>query len=125
MVWVGLLFFGVPKQPGWPGLQVFFFIVLLSPVLEEFVFRGGLQAWLYEQPKLRRKPYLNISYANLITSVIFASFHAFSQPLAWAASVIVPSLVFGWARDKTQSVLPCIALHAWYNLGFVMLFVRS
>lgn len=125
LVWVGLLLIGVPKQPGWPSLRVLFFIVLVSPVLEEFVFRGGLQAWLHEQPKLRRKSVLNLSYANLITSVIFAGFHAFTQPIVWAVSVIAPSLVFGWARDKSGSVLPGMALHAWYNLGFVLLFVRG
>lgn len=124
-MWAGLLLVGVPKQAGWPSLRVLLFIVVVAPVLEECVFRGGMQAWLYEKPQFSYKPFLNISYANLITSVIFTAFHAFSQPLIWAASVIAPSLVFGWARDKTSSVLPCIALHAWYNLGFVMLFVRG
>lgn len=115
---------GVPKQSGWPGLRIWFFIVLVSPLLEELVFRGGLQAWLYERTSLRHKPVFNISYANGLTSVVFAAFHLFSQPTLWALSIFVPSLMFGWARDKTGSVIPSMVLHAWYNLGFVALFVR-
>jgi len=111
-------------QPGWPELRIWFFIVLVSPLLEEFIFRGGLQAWLYEKPRLRQTPLINISYANLITSVVFAAFHLYSQPPLWALSILVPSLIFGWARDKTGSFLPSVVLHAWYNLGFVALFVR-
>jgi len=118
-----MLLLGFTKQPGWPEPRVWVFIVLIAPLLEEFVFRGELQAWLFEKPKLKQMPLLRISYANLLTSAIFAAFHAFSQPLVWAASVMAPSLVFGWARDRTGSVLPGMVLHAWYNLGFVALFV--
>lgn len=98
--------------------------VVVAPVLEEIVFRGGLQTWLYQKPRMQGRLLNCISYANLITSVVFAAFHAFSQPPLWAMAVVIPSLVFGWARDQTQSVWPGMVLHAWYNLGFVLLFVR-
>jgi len=124
LVWAAMLVVGQGKQSGWPTLRVWFFVVLVAPLLEEFIFRGGLQAWLFEKPFFCRRPLLNISFANLLTSFIFAAFHVLSQPILWAASIFFPSLVFGWARDKTGSVLPAMLLHAWYNLGFVALFVR-
>ncbi len=118
----------MPRPSGWPGAKLFLIIVLVSPILEEIVFRGGLQARLFDQPRLARsfgaKFGAGVSYANIMTSLIFAVFHALSQPLLWAAAVFIPSLVFGWARDRTGSVFPGMVLHAWYNLGFVMLFVR-
>ena len=124
LVWGVLVLFGVVRQAGWPDARLLFMTVLVAPVLEELVFRGGLQAWLFDQPRLRTLVLGQLSYANLLTSFLFAAFHAISQPPLWALSVVIPSLVFGWVRDKTQSVLPCVLLHAWYNLGFILLFVR-
>jgi uncharacterized protein len=99
-------------------------VVVVAPVLEEIVFRGGLQAWLYDKTPLQHSPFLGVSYANLCASAVFAAFHLISQPVAWAASIFVPAIVFGWARDRTGSVLPGMVLHAWYNAGFVLWFVR-
>ena len=124
MVWVILLLFGVSRQVGWPDFELLFRTVVVAAVLEETVFRGLLQASLFDKPRMRGFIWARISYANLVTSIIFAAFHLFTQPPLWAMSVIVPSLVFGWARDRTQSVIPSMVLHAWYNLGFILLFVR-
>ena len=38
-----------------------------------------------------------------------------------AASVVVPSLVFGHLRDRTGSTVPAILVHGWYNLGYFTL----
>lgn len=115
---------GVPHQSGWPSAGPLLISVIAAPILEELVFRGGLQAWLYDRPRMRGVILGQVSYANLLTSVIFAGFHAISQPPLWALSIVIPALVFGWARDRTQTVWPSMILHAWYNLGFIILFVR-
>lgn len=124
VVWVLMLLAGIPRAEGAPSLRLLLIVVLVSPVLEEIVFRGGLQAWLFDKSFFRHSIGAGVSVANLITSLIFAAFHAFSQPWIWAASIVLPSLVFGWARDRTGSIAPSIILHIWYNLGFVYLFVR-
>ena len=124
MVWAVLLVAGFPRAQGVPSLRLLLIVVAVSPILEELVFRSGLQAWLYEKPVFRGSIGAGISFANLTTSVIFAAFHAFSQPLIWAAAVFVPGMVFGWARDLSGSTVPSIVLHIWYNLGFVYFFVR-
>jgi len=109
---------------GPPGLVLLLKLSLLMPVLEEIVFRGGVQAALYQRP-LFVKHWVGISLANVITSLLFASMHLISQPPLWAALVFVPSLIFGWARDRYEAVLPCVLLHSLYNAGFVWLFVTS
>jgi len=101
------------------SLMLLFRVVLLYPLLEELAFRGFLQGWLLEYSFFRRK-WLGISTANLLTSIIFAVAHLISQPLLWAASVFFPSLVFGYFRDRHQSIVTACLLHSWYNAGFLI-----
>ena len=119
-----MLLVGYPQAAGVPGLRLLLIVVVVSPILEELMFRGGLQTWLYEKPRLRQGVGAGISFANLITSLLFAAFHTITQPWVWAAAVFIPSLVFGWVRDRSGSTAPAIVLHVWYNIGFVFLFVR-
>jgi len=97
-------------------------LAVLYPVLEEIVFRGGLQSALLEQTPFKKK-FFGISLANVVTSTAFAALHLVYQPLLWACAVFFPSLVFGWARERYDSIIPSILLHGFYNLGFVLLFV--
>jgi len=121
--WGLLLAIGQPIA-GPPEWLVVAQLVLLMPVLEEIVFRGGIQAALHNRLFFARHV-AGISIANVVTSIFFAAMHLFSQPPLWAALVFFPSLVFGWARDRYVSIVPCILLHAVYNAGFVFLFVAS
>lgn len=96
--------------------------VLIYPVLEEAAFRGWLQgrflAWTSGQKKWQ-----GISLANLLTSLAFMSVHFFYHSWWWALAVIVPSLVFGYFRERYQSILPGTALHIWYNAGYYIFIV--
>ena len=94
-------------------------VVLLYPLLEELAFRGFLQGWLVERAFFRNQ-WLGISTANFFTSVVFAAAHLINQPPLWAAGVFFPSLVFGYFKDRHQSIVTAFLLHAWYNAGFLM-----
>ena len=59
-----------------------------------------------------------VTLANLASSVLFVAWHLGSQPGAWAAATLVPSLVFGHLRDRLGSVWPAMILHMVYNAGF-------
>ncbi len=119
--WLVLLWAGVPlRQTALPALALLQ-VVIISPVLEEIVFRGGLQSWLLKREILCRTRF-SISLANILVSLIFAAMHLFYQPPLWAALVFLPSLVFGWARERHQTLLSPIALHMVYNAGFIYLF---
>jgi len=119
--WLILISTGQPIV-GPPTLLFWLQLTLLMPVLEEIVFRGGIQAALISRPVFARN-WAGVSLANLSTSVLFSLLHLVSQPPLWAALVFIPSLVFGWARDRYNAVIPSILLHSVYNSGFVWLFV--
>jgi membrane protease YdiL (CAAX protease family) len=121
--WLLLVLADVPLN-GPPAWLLLLKLVLLVPILEEIVFRGGLQVFLISK-RAFNKSWFGISVANIVTSIIFALMHLISQPPLWAALVFIPSLVFGWARDRYGSVIPSIILHAVYNAGFLWLFVAG
>ncbi len=121
-VWLALACLEPPRWPPellgppWRWLA----LIALYPVLEELVFRGGLQGWLLERPFGRRR-WLGVSAANALTSAAFASVHLFSHEPLWALATVFPSLVFGFLRERHASVAPCIWMHAYYNLGYFLL----
>ena len=100
-------------------LHVFLLGVLVAPVLEELVFRGGLQRWLRGWPRLAVGMH-GLTGANLLASLVFCAVHLLNHPPAAAALVYLPSLVFGWAYDRYGRVLPGMLLHAFYNAGFLL-----
>ncbi len=114
-------------------LRLLFLFALVYPVLEEIVFRGGLQGFLLEKPALAKSivtgsgdnqsPWL-LTPANLITSVAFTAMHFINHPPLWASLVFFPSLVFGWARDRYDHLWASMLLHAFYNAGFLLLFAQ-
>jgi len=117
--WVGL-WLCVPVHPITPGQMLsaaFFSLVLGQPVLEEFLFRGCLQGQLRQQAWGQQR-WGGLTAANGLTSLLFAVGHGWYHPPQWAAAVLVPSLLFGYFRDRYTSVYPGMVLHAFYNAGY-------
>jgi len=95
-------------------------LILLQPLLEELLFRGLLQGWLLAWPWARRQ-LGGFTLANLVVTLLFTALHLISHPPLWAAGVLLPSLLYGYFRDRHDSVLPAIALHVFYNAGYFLL----
>lgn len=94
-------------------------IGLLYPLVEELCFRGFIQTGLRKSPFLC-STWFGLGYANILTSVLFATLHVFYQPLHMAILIFIPSLVFGYFRDRYNSVTPAMILHVFYNSGWLM-----
>ncbi|MFZ4792090.1 MAG: JDVT-CTERM system glutamic-type intramembrane protease MrtJ [Candidatus Competibacteraceae bacterium] len=101
----------------WPRLL---WLVLVVPIVEELAFRGGLQGMLADRFP-RRWCGQRLSLANLLTSLLFAAAHAGVAAHWSGVLVFVPSLAFGYFRDKYQRVMPAALLHGFYNAGFFLL----
>lgn len=111
---------GVGHAFGWPsgGLLALLMLVVVYPLLEEYVFRGHLQPALAHRWPARLGP---LSLANLFTSVIFTALHFFFHPPLWAAGVLLPSLVFGFFRERHDGLAAPILLHVAYNLSYALI----
>jgi membrane protease YdiL (CAAX protease family) len=94
--------------------------VMVYPVLEEIVFRGLVQELVQEYISARTLGPLSV--ANLLTSLLFTGMHFLYHAPLWAALVFLPSLVFGFFKDRTGRLLAPILLHGFYNAGFLLLF---
>jgi len=96
-------------------------LVILYPCVEELLFRGLLQGWLLERANLQRH-WQGLTLANLVTSGIFTALHFIAHPPLAAAAVLLPSLVFGYFRDRYGRLHAPILLHVYYNFGYFWIF---
>ncbi len=87
-------------------------LLAIAPVVEEIVFRAGLHEWLLRAwvTKGALAP-----IANALTALAFAGFHFAAHADLLAALTVVPALVIGVVYQRHRQLLPCIALHAFFN----------
>ncbi len=102
----------LPLRPSTGTLFAFWISsALLSPIVEEVVFRGGVQSFL--------GTWCPRAVSMLATSTLFAAFHgatAHGYSLAQQILVGLDGLWFGLLYEVTGSVLPGIAAHVSFNL---------
>jgi len=111
---------------GWPlnAPRQFLLLAVIYPILEEIVFRGALQGWLRKGDRTLHD-WRGLTLANVITSVAFSVFHLFQNSVGMSIAVFAPSVIFGFFRDRYDHLHTPIALHIFYNAGFVWLFLKS
>lgn len=106
---------------GWHLILVFISLVILPPIIEEFMMRGFTYSGL--------KKGLNVYWAYFITSAIFAVAHlqaGSGKPLLWSAAVdtFVLSIILIYLREKSGNIWTSIGLHGLKNfIAFLGLFV--
>lgn len=106
---------GIPLA-AWYSLSL---IILVYPLLEEIVFRGLLLEFLAKRVTYR---WGLLTAANVLTSLGFVAAHLIYSEWLWALLVFLPSLVFGYIKERHQSLVSPILMHGFYNLGFYGLF---
>ena len=99
------------------ALLLFSFIIW-QPVIEEVLFRGVIQGQLIKN-NWAQLNYYGFSLANAITSLLFMSVHLVNHSVFWAISVILPSLVFGYFKDRHRHIYPGLILHSTYNACYL------
>lgn len=72
--------------------------------------------------RLQHRALPGVSAANFVTSSLFAAAHLLYHAPPHAFATFFPSLVFGHLRERFGSVMPCVLMHAFYNLGYISLF---
>ena len=98
------LFCGTPLLS--PELAAVLRLLILAPLLEEWIVRAGLHEWLLR----RGAP----APALLGSAVAFSALHLGSGPVA-AALVFWPGLLFGAAYQRWRDWRLCALLHGLCN----------
>jgi len=87
-------------------ILLFIVTVVVTPVVEEAVFRGYLLRVMFRN---KYSPFLAI----LLSSLLFT----FSHLSYWnAPAVFLAGMVLGYIAYKFYSIIPCIIIHAVFNL---------
>lgn len=102
-----------------------FWYLILMPFIEELAFRGYLQSTISKLKPGGWPTQTMFSFANIMTSTIFAAIHFISYFQALAALTFIPSLIFGYFKDKHQSIFPGLIIHSFYNFLFISLVAYS
>lgn len=96
--------------------------LLLIALPEEYFYRGYLQTRLGDAFKARgfREKFLGLHLSNWVTSALFALGHFFipigGAFLASRLTVFFPSLLFGWMRARTGSIVAPVVFHGLANM---------
>ena len=122
MAWFSMIAFFTFQPLPWHAIWSpgFLSVTLWQPLFEELLFRGIVQGYLL-QSMPGQKTWFGLSTANLLTSFLFSLAHLANHSISWSLLVFVPSLCFGFVRDRFGSIYPAIALHAFYNTGYFLL----
>lgn len=87
-------------------------LLVIAPLLEEAVFRAGLQEALLRQ---LRRPLA----ANLVTALVFGVAHAALRGEPAAFAVALPAVLIGAIYARTRRLAPCALLHAALNAAWL------
>lgn len=91
--------------------------VLVVALSEEIFFRGWLQPKVQQhQVKTWNIVGLQLTLANVLTSLVFALTHLVADFSLHRLLVFFPSLWFGWLRTNSNSIWPAIIAHAASNV---------
>lgn len=95
-------------------------LLILAPLVEEIVFRAGLQEAL-----LRRAVRPGAAWiANALTALAFAGAHLALRPGVAAALTVLPALACGRLYEQRRRVAPCVALHSLFNAVWLLATAR-
>jgi uncharacterized protein len=84
--------------------------ILISPLLEEIVFRGLLQSGLIRGWRTWRMPRWP---AVAIAALVFAAFHGVNGGAAYFLAVFAAGVAFGYVYSQSRNLIYPILLHAW------------
>ena len=103
------LMFPVKGGETLPDLKLAFpLIVIISPIVEELIFRGYVQEYFRQR--------LKVEWAIIISALIFSIFH----PINLFPHAFVSGVFLSYIREASGSLMPGIVVHFLNNLlGFI------
>ncbi|MCA9494390.1 MAG: CPBP family intramembrane metalloprotease [Myxococcales bacterium] len=108
----------------WPSnpLKLAAYHLFFVAIPEEMFYRGYLQTRLDEVWAPRWDVLgTTVGPGLLVTCVLFAFGHSLVVLQWWHVFIIVPSLAFGWLRQRTGGIVAGAFFHAWCNVTVAVL----
>lgn len=105
---LALALLGIGASFAGAGIERVWVLVMLAPLLEESVFRAGVQE------ALLRRNWRPLT-ANGLTALAFALAHVAVRGEASAFAVVAPALLVGAVYGRWRRLRWCVALHAAMN----------
>ena len=103
-----------PSEP----IKLICYHLFFVAIPEEFFYRGYIQTRLDEVIEPRWRIFgSRLGWGWLITCVIFAFGHSIVQFQWWHFAIFFPSLIFGWMRARTGTIVAGALFHAWANIN--------
>ena len=121
--WVEFRYLGHTFLPTGPsGLPNLILVQTLAIALpEEFYFRGYLQSRLN---LVCGRPWrlwsAQIGPGLFVTALVFMLCHLLVSASWLRVAILFPALLFGWMRERTNSLLAPVLFHALSNLTFIV-----
>lgn len=109
-------------QAAWPSQEVLLVYIVISPILEEIVFRAGLHDALRAATKASVGP---MTLANVVTAIFFGGMHALLRQSPTGFMTALPALFFGLAYERWHRLFVPICLHAVSNLIYWTIIVPT
>lgn len=112
------------------NLRLFLLYILLVPLLEETVFRWGLQNYIKKitqkrknrlSGKLQNGIFYYVTIQNIIVSFIFSLTHVPANSITHSFLVFFPSLLFGLVYDMYGKIIFPVVVHGFYNLNIFII----
>ena len=104
-------------RSSWWWLELLAMQLILVALPEEWFYRGYLQARLDEgHPRRWRVLGANVGIGWLLGSALFALGHLVLDARVERLAVFFPSLLFGWLRARTGSIMTSTIFHALCNV---------
>lgn len=96
-----------------------FNLIILTPIVEEFVFRKAIFGCLYDL-YLGCNKYVRFMTAFLISGILFCSIHdgVFAPS---SISYLFGSLIYSSLYLYSKSIIPSVVIHGLHNLVFVLI----
>lgn len=96
--------------------------IFAYPVVEEYFFRGILQKKIKE--KITGRIFV-ITYANILTSLIFVFFHLIFSFSTNSLLVFIPSIVLGYLYDRYGRIYVPVIFHGLFNINIFLCYNGS
>jgi membrane protease YdiL (CAAX protease family) len=107
-VLIGLALVGMAVASVGTGWQRIWLLLVLAPLVEECVFRAGLQEYLLAR-------FDSAIWATALTALVFGLVHAAARADAAALVVAAPALLVGAVYWRWRKLRWCVGLHSVMN----------